>query len=66
MDLQWQVLPYITYLLQPVFLCFGFPEIRVALPCHRMMPVASYRYELKPVKEEMISPPSVRSVSEEE
>ena len=52
-DLSWQILPYALYLLQPALLCLGFPEIRVALPCHKNVPISAYRYELKHVEEKL-------------
>ena len=63
-DLSWQILPYALYLLTPALLSIGFPEIRIALPCSKTIPISAYRYELKHVVDEHTRPPSRQSFSE--
>ena len=64
-DLSWQILPYASYLLTPALLSIGFPEIRIALPCNKSVPISAYRYELKHVVEETTRPSSRQSFSEQ-
>ena len=63
-DLSWQILPYVLYLLTPGLLSIGFPEIRIALPCHKAIPMSAFRYELKHVVEDPSMPPSRESYDE--